>query len=55
MAGRHRDERPLRWRSLRAAMAAFVGMGYAGRHRATVDARPLPERAAVAAPVATAR
>jgi hypothetical protein len=54
VTGRHRDERPLRWRPLRAALAAFFGMGYAGRHRAA-DVHPaLPELTPVAAPLATA-
>jgi hypothetical protein len=54
VTGRHRDERPLRWRPLRAALAAFFGMGYAGRHRAAAVLPPLPERAPVSAPVVTA-
>jgi hypothetical protein len=50
VTGRHRDERPLRWRPLRAALAAFLGIGYAGRHRAADVLTPLPERASVSAP-----
>jgi hypothetical protein len=53
VTGRHRDEHPLRWRPLRAALAAFFGMGYAGRHRAADVLTPLPERASVSAPVLT--
>jgi hypothetical protein len=57
VTGRHREQRALRWRPLRAALAAFLGMGYAGRHRAadvpTPLPMPLPDRTTVAAPVAT--
>jgi hypothetical protein len=58
VTGRHRDARLLSWRPLRAALAAFLGMGYAGRHRAADVPAPMPERAPVAtqvvAPVVTA-
>jgi hypothetical protein len=54
VTGRHREQRVLRWRPLRAALAAFLGMGYAGRHRAADVPTPLPEWTTVSAAVATA-